>query len=44
MDYMLNNLPGFVNMELFKWDVSKVTTHTGFSMGWGPGNTEPTWK
>jgi surface protein len=44
MGIMLKNVPKFNNKDLSNWDVSKVTNHSGFGSGWGPGNTEPTWK
>jgi hypothetical protein len=44
MDYMLNNLPKFINEDLKNWNVSKVTTHSHFSDGWGVANKEPLWE
>ncbi len=43
MNYMFYNASAFSNHDLSEWNVSSVTYHTGFSTGWGIGNTEPKW-
>lgn len=43
MSYMFYNAAAFTDHDLSDWDVTDVTSHIGFSTGWGTGNTEPTW-
>lgn len=43
MNNTFNDASRFFGQDLSSWDVSNVTTHTGFSEGWGVGNTEPVW-
>ena len=44
MRWMFKNSSEFSNNDLSLWDVSKVTNHTEFSLGWGTGNIEPNWR
>ena len=43
MDSMFFNAINFSNQDLSSWNIDSVTQYTGFSTGWGTGNTEPNW-